>query len=84
MIVDVFLIISNYENRIKVHGVFTREKVEETYRILDSCKPDSFIREKLGSYNTKYYRLSEDGNQIFEEQLYVQKQQLVGDIKLSN
>lgn len=73
----VYLIISNYEDRTKIHSVATKEAAANTYAIIDSGKPDSFIREKIGSFNTKYYSLDETGNKVFREQLYIERRPLV-------
>lgn len=70
---EVYVIISNFENRFKIQSICTKEKVVEVYQLLDSVKPDSIIRESVGPFNTKYYSLDEDGNKLFKEQLYVEK-----------
>ena len=73
MMSEVYVIISNFENRFKIQSICTKEKVVEIYQLLDSVKPDSIIRESVGPFNTKYYSLDEDGNKLFKEQLYVEK-----------
>lgn len=70
---EVYVIISNFENRFKIQSICTKEKVVEVYQLLDSVKPDSIIRESVGPFNTKYYSLDADGNKLFKEQLYVEK-----------
>ena len=59
---DVYLIISNYENRSKVHAVCSKEKAVEQYDIIVSVKPDSWIKEQSSRFNIKFYSLDEDGN----------------------
>lgn len=73
---EVYLIISNYENRFKVHGVCSKEKAREQFLIIDSCKPDSWIREESSPFNVKFYDLDEDGNKKLKEHLYLEKRPL--------
>lgn len=75
---EVYLIITNYETRNKICGVFTKETVQKHYELMDSCKPDNWIRKKLGNFNIKYYSIDENNNEKFEEQLYIQKNVVVG------
>lgn len=70
---DVYLIISNYENRSKVHAVCSKEKAVEQYDIIVSVKPDSWIKEQSSRFNIKFYSLDEDGNKIFKEHIYIEK-----------
>ncbi len=75
---EVYLIISNYESRTKICGVCTKESAVEHYKIMDECKPESWIRKKVGPYNTKYYSIDANNNEVFEEQLYIQRRFVVG------
>lgn len=76
---EIYLIISNYAYRnTKIQGAFTKETVSDHYSIMDACKPESWLREKVGPYNIKYYSIDDDGNKNFQEQLYIQKQLVVG------
>lgn len=70
---DVYLIISNYENRSKVHAVCSKEKAIEQYDIIVSVKPDSWIKEQSSRFNIKFYSLDEDGNKNFKEHIYIEK-----------
>ncbi len=40
---EVYLLISNFESRSKVHGVCSIEKAIENFNIIVSIKPDSWI-----------------------------------------
>ena len=70
---EVYLIISQYQGRSKVHGVCTKEKACEQFKIIDSCKPDYLIREQKFPFNVKFYELDEDGTKNLIEHLYIEK-----------
>ncbi len=70
---DVYLIISNFESRSKVHGVCTKEKAMEQYELIVSFKPDSWIKEEKSKFNIKFYSVDDDGNKKFQEHIYIEK-----------
>ena len=74
----VYLIISNYEDRYKVHSVATKDKAQEVFNMLDSGKPENYIKEKVQPFNFKYYALDTEGNKVFKEQLYMEKRPVYG------
>lgn len=74
----IYLFITNYESRSEVRSAVVKDKVVELYEFMDRTKPESFIREKVGTFNTKYYKLNSDGEKVFVEQLYVQKIPILG------
>lgn len=74
----VYVIMSNYVTRTKIHAVAVKEIASKTYEILDSGKPDYYIKEQVGPFNNKYYVLDEDGNKVFKEQLYIERMPLFG------
>lgn len=75
---EVYLIISNYKNRSKVHGVCTKDKAVEQYNIICGCKPETWLEEKLSNFNVKYYSIDDDGNKTFQEQIYIEKKCVLG------
>lgn len=75
---DVYLIISNYEKRFKVHGVCTKDKAIEQYNLIVSFKPESWIKEIITNFNIKFYSIDEEGNKVFQEQVYLEKRPVMG------
>ncbi len=69
---EVYLLISNFESRSKVHGVCSIEKAIENFNIIVSIKPDSWIKEESSKYNVKFYDLV-DGTKVFKEHIYIEK-----------
>ena len=65
---DVYLIISNYENRSKVHGVCTKDKALEHFNLMCSIKPESWVKEIIKPFMINYYTIDDDGNKVFQEQ----------------
>ena len=75
---EVYLIISNYEKRTQVRAVCTKETAVEHYKLMCSCKSENLIREEIKPYITNFYSLNEDGEKVFQEQIYVEKKFVVG------
>ena len=75
---DVYLLISNYEKRSKVHGVCTKDKAIEHFNLMCSIKPESWIKDVLSTFNIKFYSVDDDGNKVLQEHLYIEKRQLLG------
>ena len=79
MMQDVYLIISNYETRSKVHAVCTKEQAIVHFNLMCKFKPEHWIKENCSStHNVKYYELDEYDNKVFKEHLYIEKRTILG------
>lgn len=74
---NVYVIVSNYETRTKIHSVAVKDAAVAAFKIIESGKPDYYIKEQLGPFNFKYYVLDSEGNKNFIEQLYMERMPLL-------
>ena len=76
---EVYLLISNFESRSKVHAVCTKEQAIVHFNMMCKFKPERWIKEECDStHNVKYYELNVDGIKEFREHIYIEKRYILG------